>query len=368
MSPGKARLWTGIGCVGTAVLVAVFLLATNAAEGLLPSRECGTLQEYVWFLGFFSAAALFLLPFDFIGGISIPRAFEDQSPVFGMWFKGWFRCVSIQILLYSLLFFLYLQIGREAGAVSLIVIFIVIQLTLIAGQEPIWRAMTAQKTASIGAGSTLYLHHSDRRFAGGITGLPGFESILIPADWKTGLPLSSLEVIIKRRQAALKSGGRFRGVLVAVLWNVLCLTAAIVISGVKLDSVASLVTAFLWFLLFSFLGLLVLPTLNRRSVFALDQSLLNTMNSAELARAICDVDQLSDNDSTRSVSEESIFQPIPCPGRRELALVDGELNHIAAWNVARTALFLSWAFGGPLGRAVHCNVGRPELWAMPPAD
>ncbi len=38
------------------------------------------------------------------------------------------------------------------------------------------------------------------------------------------------------------------------------------------------------------------------------------------------------------------------------------------WNVARTTLFLSWACGGFLARAVHCNIGRPELWVLFPTD
>jgi len=40
----------------------------------------------------------------------------------------------------------------------------------------------------------------------------------------------------------------------------------------------------------------------------------------------------------------------------------------AAWHAARTALYLSWAGVGLLGRAVHCNLGRPEVWVFLPSD
>ncbi|WP_146526280.1 hypothetical protein [Novipirellula artificiosorum] len=39
-----------------------------------------------------------------------------------------------------------------------------------------------------------------------------------------------------------------------------------------------------------------------------------------------------------------------------------------AWHAARMTLFVSWACMGMLVRAVHCNVGRPELWVMLPTD
>ena len=39
-----------------------------------------------------------------------------------------------------------------------------------------------------------------------------------------------------------------------------------------------------------------------------------------------------------------------------------------AWNLARTALYLSHVGLSQLPRVVHCNVGRPELWVYLPTD
>lgn len=368
MSPGKARLWAGIGCVGTMVMTAVFLLTINAPENLLPTTENAALQEYLSILACFIAAVCLLLPFDFIGGMLIPAAFEDRPPKFEFWLRRWLRSVAIQVAFYSITFFLYLQIGREIGASWLIAMFAVVQLTLLAGQELIWRVMTAQRIGHAGEDSAVYVQNSDQRFVGGITGLPGFESILVPADWKTRLRPAYLKMVVTRRRAALQSGGRFRGILFAMLWNITSFTAAVMMGGAVISSVASLMTVFLWFLLFSFVGLLVLPTFNRMSVFASDQSLTDLIEPVELGQAIREVDQLTERDPKRSVSAESVFQPIPCSERRATALSESGPHHVPAWNVARTALFLSWAFGGPLARAVHCNVGRPELWAILPTD
>jgi hypothetical protein len=368
MSPGKARLWTGISCVGTLVTLAAVMLMTDAPAAAFETAPRDALSEFVAILLFFSSAAGLLLPFDLIGGILIPAAFEGQTPAFRMWLRRWIRSVGIQLLFYSVTFFFYLQLGREIGALGLIAIFAAVQVALLASQELIWRVMTAQRTDHAGDGTILFVPHSDQRFTGGITGLPGFENILIPAGWKSRLKPSNLEILVQRRRAARDSAGRLRGIGWAMLWNMTSFTSAILLSGAVIASVANLVTVFLWFLLLSFLSLLVLPVLNRKSVFAMDRYLAGRVGTAELQQVIREIDELTEQDPTRSAPAESTFQPVPCPERRLISLAEEGSQYVPAWNVARTTLFLSWAFGGPLARAVHCNVGRPELWAILPTD
>ncbi len=259
------------------------------------------------------------------------------------------------------------QIGREVGAPWLIAVFATLQVMLLAGQELIWRITTANRSDK-DRGISSFVEHSDQRFVGGITGLPGFESILIPEGWKRHLQPSFIKMLVTRRRAAVKTGLRLRGIIFAMIWNISSFAVAIVVSGGVVQSVADVISVFLWFLLFSIVGLLVLPMFNRRGVFALDHQLATDYSSIELQQAILDLDGMTEQDPNRSVSAESIFQPIPCPERRNRALASGSAPTTGPWNVARTALFLSWAFGGPLARAVHCNVGRPELWAILPTD
>lgn len=368
MNPGKARLWTGISCVGTLVTIAAAMLFYDSANALFAETLGGGPADFIAFLIFFSSVALLLLPFDLIGGILIPVCLENQTPMPSVWLRRWVRSVGIQVIFYSVTFFFYLQIGRGVGALWLIFIFAMLQIALIAAQELIWRTMTAQTAGVAGYGAIQFVPHFDPRFAGGITGIPGFETIVIPADWRTRLNPSNLHLLIERRRAARDSGGRFRGILWAMLWNITSFTVAILLSGGEIASVANLVTAFLWFLLLSFLGLLLLPALNRKSVFALDHYVAAHVSTIDLQKAIREIDELTEQDPTRSASAESIFQPIPCPERRLLSLKQEGPQRVIAWNVARMTLYLSWAFGGPLARAVHCNVGRPELWAMFPSD
>ncbi len=368
MSPGKARLSTGTCCVGTLVVCAGGMLFWDAPRVLFPEVPASSSAEFLYVLAFFMGVAALMFPFDLVGGILIPAALESRPLNPRVWLRQWFRSVSIQSLFFSVTFFIYLQIGRGIGAQWLIAMFAVLQVTLVAGQELIWQAMTANRPRTLHRGQTLIVSHSDPRFVGGITGLPGFETILVPRDWSSQLRPSSLSTIVSRRQAALTSGGRQRGIIFAMFWNITAFTVAIMAVDATIVSVADLISVYLWFLLYSFAGLLILPVLNRRSVFALDRHFTNSHSHQELREAIADVDRLTEQDPARSSSAESVFQPIPCPERRSTALSVPRSENVTAWNIARTALFLSWAFGGPLARAVHCNVGRPELWAMMPVD
>jgi len=367
MSPGKARLSTGITCVGTLVVLSSVGLYFNSPAKVFATDAASPAVEFFGCLAFFTGIALLLFTFDFVGGVMIPLACEKQSPTPSSWLKRWSRSVVLQVLFYATTFFCYLQIGKAVGAPWLIALFAALQVMLLAGQEFIWQITTANGRSEGGHASG-FVKHSDQRFVGGITGLPGFESILVPEGWKQNLQPSYIKMLITRRQSAVQSGLRLRGIICAMVWNISSFVVAILLSGGAVQSVAGLVTVFLWFLLLSFVGLLVLPSFNRRGVFALDRRLAEEFSSVELQQAILEVDSMTEQDPDRSASAESVFQPIPCPERRAKALANGEPVPAGAWNVARTALFLSWAFGGPLARAVHCNVGRPELWAILPTD
>lgn len=368
MTPGSARLWNGIACVGTLVLLACVLLLGSFPAAILPSAPASAFVELTSFLAFFAAVAVMMLPFDLIGGILIPTAFDTRPPGLLPWLMKWLRSVGVQLVIFSLTFSIYLGFGRAVGVWSLMVVFGIIQLMLLAGQELLWCVMSACRTATTRGGGPVFLRSTDDRFAGGIAGVPGCDTILMPDSWKLRLSASDLHLLIRRRQLAVATGGRLSGILLAMASNFLCFALAIVFAGGHIMSVADMITVYLWFMLFSFAGLLVLPFLNRRSVFALDHRIAMERSPEDLSRAIEAVDRLTERDPQRSASAESVFQPVPCPDRRRQALEEPGHGRFNVWNVARTALYLSWAGGGPLARAVHCNVGRPELWALLPVD
>jgi len=82
-------------------------------------------------------------------------------------------------------------------------------------------------------------------------------------------------------------------------------------------------------------------------------------------RALKRLDKLQDDEPERSILIETIFHPVPSVDNRRVVSL-GKIP--VAWHAARMTLFVSWACMGMLVRAVHCNVGRPELWVMLPTD
>ena len=69
----------------------------------------------------------------------------------------------------------------------------------------------------------------------------------------------------------------------------------------------------------------------------------------------------------------TVFHPIPSvEARLERMRSSGGARplagRLAGWHAARMALYLSWAGLGLLGRAVHCNCGRPDAWVFLPSD
>jgi hypothetical protein len=136
--------------------------------------------------------------------------------------------------------------------------------------------------------------------------------------------------------------------------------------GASVDNVAGFVTLLCGFTLWSFLGLLTLPTISRKASLMVDGKLVEKEVSFDLIlRTASSMDRLQDDESERPSFVETIFHPVPSVRRRERHQV---VKGLVAWNVARTALFFSWSCLGFLSRSVHCNVGRPELWLMLPTD
>ncbi|NCA11940.1 hypothetical protein EBR56_09070, partial [bacterium] len=135
----------------------------------------------------------------------------------------------------------------------------------------------------------------------------------------------------------------------------------------RLATAEGIVAFSLVFTLWSFLGLLTLPTPSRRGVEQVDERMLAAgCPRATLARTIESLDDLQDRERERPTLVETIFHPVPSV---EARLRGPHATGVAGyWDAARTAVYVSLAGLGLLGRAVHCNCGRPSLWAFLPLD
>lgn len=367
MSYARARLWLGISCVGAMVTAAIAALLTGIPQQVLPTDPTSLGVELVAITSFLIAIALVLLPFDVYGGLILPELFHRGRGGLAAFARRHLRAVGVQLVVFVPAFLIYRRVGTHFGTAAVVAVFAFFQVLLLAGQWLLARAVGALAEADRGSG-VVTTPASEPAFTGGVIGLPGQEMTVVPKLWVRQLPGELLDLALYRRRIAVASGSRVRGLIVAGCWNLACFALALNMPAGGADSIASLVTSYLYFLLFSFLGLLVLPTISRRGVFEIDQHTLRSRPHVNLDDLVHELDRLGDEEPDRSPGLESVFHPIPCVRRRTAAISMGAARVRGAWNAARTALYLSWAFGGPLARAVHCNVGRHELWVLLPAD
>ena len=233
--------------------------------------------------------------------------------------------------------------------------------------EPAPEAWTAElRRAGLPPGQVWVFDNADDGFVGGWMGMPGRERLVVPASWWAQLSEEARVAQLTRRRAALQSGERTRGLALGVGWVLLGFTLAAAIS--QLASSDQLVSTWAWFTAWSFLGLLVLPTPSRRGVYRVDALTLDRVPRVQLAAALRDIDARQEDEPERAAWVETLLHPVPALNRR-LAAIEGDPEvPQGAWHAARVALLAAWGLGSPLSRAVHCNVGRTELWAMYPGD
>jgi len=373
--------------VGLIVLASVFLLVTELPLELLPLEQSWSDGDLRGLLVLIGCLIVFLLPLDLLGGFLLPNRSRPNTITAGAFAKSWVRGVGIQALLFLTASLSILAMGRSFGLLGAALTVLGGMVVLVAFQLPVAKLAGALKQRIGGSPGDeavisealrqvsawgweprpiVVLDHNDTGFTGGVVGLPGVESIVVPAASLTKLTPEQLAVTVARRLEAIRSGSRTRGMLFAFAWVVGGFVLSAMLPGAGVASVGELTMTCLGFTLWTFLGLLTLPTLSRQAAHAIDRKVIDRGASAEtFDAAVKTLDLLQDDEPRRSAWIETIFHPVPSVDNRRKRSAG---TFPIAWHVARMTLFMSWACTGMLVRAVHCNVGRPELWVMLPTD
>ncbi len=382
MTYARSRLWLGISGVGFQVVLAGMALWFD-----LPHRLLHGLPGLAAIALLLTCYIALSVPSDVLGGYVLPRLHGRTRVDRATFWKAWLRGVVSQAFVMALCLTAILYAARWGGARAGVACFALLMLVLLAAQSQIARLVggfsvvpgshsrdgssphaSAAPPSGLAFLKTAVFQSTDPGFVGGLVGLPGQERLVLPAVWLDELPPEILSVELLRRRGVLVTGARTRGLAIALLWNFLGFSLACHLPGSSLTSVPGLAQCSLWFTLWSFIGLLLLPSLNRPGVLEADRFALKEGTSTQaLAAAISHLDRLQDDEPTRSRWVERIFHPIPSVESR-IAASQRRSHPTGAWQSARVTLYLSWACFGLLSRAVHCNAGRPELWVLFPGD
>lgn len=387
MTYARARLLLGMFGVGAIVALSTVLLLSQYPLEILPNAESWSGSDLTVLALLFGCLTAVLFPMDLLGGFLLPNRWRPNTISLGTFLAGWLRGVLVQGTLFLAVSLSILFMGRWLGvpgaalAVGIVAFLLVgsqLRLAKLVGasqnrvvDDPevvlaIDRAQSIVLTWGWKPRPITVLGHHDTGFTGGVVGLPGMETVVLPAATLVKLSPEQLAIVIARRLEAIQSGGRTRGLLLALTWVIVGFVLSTMLPGAGVTSVAGLTMTCLGFTLWTFLGLLTLPTLSRQASYAIDGKVLQSGASPKVFQhTVKTLDALQDDEPRRSALIETIFHPVPSADNRS-ATTSG--NAPIAWHAARITLFVSWACMGMLVRAVHCNVGRPELWVMLPAD
>lgn len=372
MTYARARLWLGISGVGFIVLLSTLALVMGwpqAVFGQIPNNLSADVAALGWIL---LAYGVLHLPLDYVGGYWLPCHFSRQCLLFSYFFSQYIRGTIVQSIILLLSALAVLAAGRAGGRPGALLLIFLVMLFMVEGQAWLAKLVAGLKITPqaqpLHGHPVVYIGGWDAGFSGGVVGLPGRERLVLPSLWQRVLPKEALNLELTRRLAALETGSRLRGLAVAIVWNLSGFALCSFLPGAGVTTVAELLATSLGFTLWSFLGLLLLPTASRRGVYELDEFARRIgVRSDQFSAAVREIDQLQDDEPRRSSGIETIFHPVPSVERRVEQYEDASPRR-GAWNAARYALFLSWPCMGWLNRAVHCNSGRPELWVMLPTD
>ena len=378
MTYARSRPYLGASAVGTLSVLAALGVAFGL-PGAVPNAALGAGTDLAWLALLVAAHAAVMAPFDVFGGFLLPREYGRSTESLGRFVGRWLWGASVYASGLALAAFSLMLASRAFGGGGSVLAFVAIAALLLHAQPRVAGLVGAGRIvvpsgaspANDLGGRTRVLMTDQRHVTGGAYGLPGRTGWVMPGRWLRDDERVGLALQLVRRAWHTSSGARDRGVLLALAWTVVPLVAHLVAVG-PIVAVADVVRLALWGTLWSFVGVLVLPTPSRWAVYRADAAALAAGFDRDALRSSLERLELDQDDELeRSRGVETIFHPIPAAHHR-LAAVAGRRDPgpsaLTAWHAARVALYLSVAGLGLLGRAVHCNVGRPEAWVFLPSD
>ena len=375
----EARLYLGMASVGLWTILCGLGLFLNLENLFSPGFGGVWVEGFIALTAFHFIHALCSVPMDFLGGYFIPKRHQRKyrknagTVSFRVFLAPWISAVSRDLLVLivssAILMTGTMLLGPWAlipGSAMLLILAIFIQPQLAEWIGSIHQSETTSTDPKV-----KFTEAEDPAYSGGITGWPGRETILIPELWNCRLDSEALEAAIQRRKLAIRSGLRSRGVWLAATWNLVGLILGLVVTSWDGLNAVGLIRIYFISTIWQFIGLLLMPTLNRNAVRTLESGMKSKGFSEDvLTNLNLQTSSLQDGEIRRSKWVETLFHPLPSVENRESTEQNTSSNAtpLGAWHVVRMMLYLSITCGGILHRAVHCNVGRPDLWILAPTD
>jgi hypothetical protein len=378
-----SRCGLGICYVGAIVSLCFICVAFSLPMKLFGATDRTTAAWFFNIVLYLFAFTALSLPFDIVG-FSIEHRFGKDSKTLLQYLGQLSKAVTKYSILMLTSIFVFTFAAKTQNLLAVTLACLALSIFASWKQAEAARFLSSLEFQEMGETRKAFINASkfsrtdivvavnqDQGFTGGIVGLPMNETVIIPSSRFRDLTAEELRTEVTRRALAITSGNRTIGLMGAVVFVVAGLTISAKLTGLiyalPLESTAGTVTTAMFSTIWTFLGLLVLPVISQRSVNQIDRMTIESGTDVHLlSQTISKLSDKTENASDRASSVQLIFHPIPTAEQRLQELNSGSGARL--WNVSRYAVWLSCAGMGLLGRAVHCNAGKPELWCILPAD
>ena len=250
MTYARARLCLGICGVGSLVGLSAIALWCG-----LPQRQFspgivspGSALKQLFALTVVVSALL--VPFDFLGGFWLPRKFGKCRASLFTWLRTYLAAAAIQGFFFIGFGLLILSMGQAHGIFGAITAVLLgvgtgawlrnFQISCRRGEtsesnRKLVDALTLIQSWQVFVPRTIVVRHHDPGFTGGIIGLGKRLKIVIPQAWLR-FSTEQLATLIARRAVAVETGSYRKGLIAAVLWNVIGFTVCSLLPGANLTS------------------------------------------------------------------------------------------------------------------------------------
>lgn len=369
----RSRLWVGILSVGSWVLLSLYILLNikNLPNAL---RDLPLSLSILSFLGFYLAISV---PFDFIGGFILPHKYERSMESLQQYILSYFRGITfhgIFLYLISHLFLVLLNMYPISELLVPLLVYVLCLQVILALLQPYIARLIGKFTISNSSNPTTQYEIWDSTDIGFTGGIPFFRNkSILPKKWVEDFSPDEINLLLNRRNFLKNKSAHFLGISGAILFNLIGVAIGylgLLYSGITIVENGYFAILLFWsssISLWSFIGLLILPTLSQKATIFGD-SAWKSENKNIIIKLISNLDALQDLEPKRQPQIQKIFHPIASVEIRIQSLGTAHTNSLVSWHIARYTLFYSWSILSFLGRAVHCNVGRPHLWVFLPSD
>ena len=350
---GQNRLFLGIINVGFWFLMSLLVLTNKdyLNENLRTDNPFLITNIYITYL-----ALQFV--FDWVGARLL-----NKNSFNNVWFIQWLIGTLLQLGIWSILFYLISSFSFKGG-LFFAVLLVLLVLPILQGPFAVLinlNRYSKEKNDKL-YGNLLIINTNEKCFTGDIV-YYFLRKVNVISNAIRSSKYYSIESL--RRSITFKNILKTNTIL--IIWNLLGVFVGEAFNLYESDKIElKILYLASWMTVWSFISLILLSRLSHNSVYACDAIAKNENKSLLIKWIKHFPDIVGENGHQKSL-KQAVFYPIPSIKSRLDALEKKSIGTINFGNLTRRNLFLSWGVFNLSARSVHCNVGRPLLWVLPPS-